>query len=153
MSGNDDHPNIDGIVENLYRQLLVMPRMGILEICAFPADVLQHWQDHTTTAIVLLASGRVHYLADHPEMIHYEDRILRTLIDPTEISQETRTHGGAVFYRAFSDKTFIRIPVWISDHSEKKNALITAYRTTDDERQRMQRARERVVWRKSGEIE
>lgn len=153
MCENDVHPNIDGIVHNLYRQLLVLPRMGILKIGAFPANVLHHWANHTTDAIILLASGRVHYLSNHPEMIGYEDRILRTLIDPTEISQETRQHGGAVFYRIFNDKTLIRVPVWVSDHHEKRNALITAYRTTDDERQRMQRVRERVVWRKSEEFE
>lgn len=110
-----------------------------------PPGALDFWPRRAFDSIVITRRQRAHYLTEHPEMIDFEEELVRTILDPDEVHTSKRGALTAVFFRRHDEAHDIVAVVSISEQSELTNSVITARRQRSRRRMRPSEAG-RKVW-------
>jgi hypothetical protein len=119
----------------------------IIRIGLLSDEVLAFWPERTTREVIITRERRSHYLARHPEVQRDEPLLLSALIDPLEVHRNRLDERIAIFYGELDDAFYLRVPVWISDRTDRQNSVLSLRRARTREVEGG-RAAGRQVWRR-----
>ena len=119
----------------------------IIRIGFLSHEILASWSERTTREVIITRERRSHYLARHPEVQRHEHLLLSALMDPLEVHRNRLDERIAIFYRELDDAFHVRVPVWISDRTDRQNSVLSFRRARTREVERG-RAAGRQVWRR-----
>jgi hypothetical protein len=119
----------------------------IVRVGSIPMEILRHWSSLTTLEVVITRERRTHYLARHPEILRDEPLLLDALMDPLEVHRNRLDERIAILYKEVDDGFYLRVPVWISDRTDRQNSVLSLRRARSRDVD-SGRSAGRQVWRK-----
>lgn len=119
----------------------------IVRLGHLSADIIAKWTRTTTLEVILTRERRAHYLARHPEILGDEPVLLSALTDPLEVHRNRLDERIAIFYRDVGGGFYLRVPVWISDRTDRQNSVLSLRRARSKEVE-AGRAAGRQIWRR-----
>jgi hypothetical protein len=118
---------------------------AVVQVGTVPAGSLHHWPERLFDAVFITRRQRAHYLAQHPEMIEFEEDLVWALLDPDEVHTSKRGERTAIFFRSQDATHDIAVVMSISEEPELMNSVITARRQRAKRKTRRDEAG-RKVW-------
>lgn len=115
-------------IRNILNQLRDPDGPEVVHVGAVTPDALGHWPNRVTNDIVITRRQRNHYLDQHPEMIEFEEDLVRILFDPDEVHTVGMGGSTAAFYGRQDATHDVMAIVSISENSGLRNSVITARR-------------------------
>lgn len=113
---------------DLLRKIRQLGDRDVLALGQIPREIVEQWTSEIegNLDVVLTGRQRGHYLDRHPEMIDYEDRIQRVVLDPDEVHRNRRDKQIALFYKRVDEDRYLRATVVMQARSGRfKHSIIT----------------------------
>lgn len=137
--------DVNDIIEGVLGLLRNDDGPAIVHIGSTIEEALTHWSDRSTLRVIVTRERRRHYLERHPEAVIDEATMIEVLLNPYEVHINKQDRRIAIFYAQLPDGFFLRIPVWISDRSDRQNSVLSLRRARAREVEKGRREG-RQVW-------
>lgn len=131
----------DRILLQVVERLRFLQGEEVVEVGTIMVEVLSYFPGSATTAVVVTANRRRHYLNAHPEVALHEPLVIRAALFPEEIHIDPYRPDTYAHYVSLDERHDLRVLVRYSRRPDRQNSVITAF---------VCRKRERVSGRRRG---